>query len=141
MLLEYSKKNIAILAFAQAAIVVLGLLLCRIAVRMYMRSSNLMLMPRIAPFVARWGWVALLVPVAWCVLAVYFFHRAKRPVMAEAVIPLTGLAVAALLAIFCFGAGLGGLLSFFEPHVTLLSPVLPMEQPTVRVQLNESKSG
>jgi len=31
--------------------------------------------------------------------------------MAEAVIPLTGLAVAALLAIFCLGAGLGGLLS------------------------------
>jgi len=119
MLLDYSKKNIAILTFAQAAIVVLGLLLCRVVVRMYMRSHFPEYVPSATLFVAHWGWVALLVPAAWCVLAVYFFHRAKRPVLAEAVIPITGLAVAALLAIFCFGAGLGGLLSLFEPHVTL----------------------
>ena len=118
MLLEYSKKNIAILTFAQAAIVVLGLLLCRVVVRMSIRF-HCPIMPRPTLFVARWGWLALLVPAAWCVLAVYFFHRANRPVLAEAVIPLTGLAVAALLVIFCLGAGLGGLLSLFEPHVTL----------------------
>jgi len=119
MLLEYSKKNIAILTFAQAAIVVLGLLLCRVVVRMYMRSHFSEFVPSATLFVARWGWVALLVPAAWCVLAVYFFHRANRPVMAEAVIPLTGLAVAALLAIFCLGAGLIGFLSLFDPYVIL----------------------
>jgi hypothetical protein len=113
MLLECSKKNIAIITFTQAAIVVLGLLLCRVVVRIYIRFHLQFpeCVPRPTLFVARWGWLALLVPAAWCVLAVYFFHRAKRPVMAEAVIPLTGLAVAALLAIFCLGAGLGGLLS------------------------------
>jgi len=111
MLLDYSKKNIVILTFTQAAIVVLGWLLCRVVVRMYTRVHFPEFVPRPTLFFARWGWVALLVPAAWCVLAVYFFHRAKRPVMAEAVIPLTGLAVAALLAIFCLGAGLGGLLS------------------------------
>jgi len=115
MLLEYSKKNIAILALAQAAIVVAGLLLSRVVVRIYVRF-HCPVAPTPTLFVARWGWVALLVPAVWCVLAVYFFHRTKRPVMAEAVIPLTGLAVAALRAIFCLGAGLAGLLALFEPH-------------------------
>jgi hypothetical protein len=114
MLLDYSKKNIAIITFAQAAIVVLGLLLSRVVVRMGIRFYC-PVAPTPTLFVARWGWVALLIPAAWCILAVYFFHRAKRPVLAEAVIPLTGLAVAALLAIFCLGAGLGGLLSLLGP--------------------------
>ena len=114
MLLDYSKKNIAIITFTQAAIVVLGLLLSRVVVRMGIRF-HCPVAPTPTLFVAHWGWVALLIPAAWCVLAVYFFHRAKRPLMAEAVIPLTGLAVAALLAIFCLGAGLGGLLSLLGP--------------------------
>ena len=109
MLLDYSKKNIAILALAQAAIVLLSSAACRMVVRhSWMPYGRV---PTGTFLFAHWGWVGLLIPAAWCVLAVYFFHRAKRPVMAEAVIPLTGLVVAALLAIFCFGAGLGGFIS------------------------------
>jgi len=106
MLLECSKKNIAILALAQAAIVLLSSAACRMVVRhSWMPYGRV---PTGTLLFAYWGWVGLLIPAAWCILAVYFFHRTNRPVLAEAVIPLTGFALVVLLAIFGFAAAVGG---------------------------------
>jgi len=107
MLLEYSKKNIAILALAQAAIVLLGIAACGTAG--HLRHGNW----EGATFtylVLHWGWVGLIIPIAWSVLAAWFFHWSKRPVLAEAVIPISGLVIAVLLAFLVLSAFADGVI-------------------------------
>jgi hypothetical protein len=109
MLLDYSKKNIAILALAQAAIVLLGIAACGTAGRICRETG--FAMPTPTYLVAHWGWVGLVIPLAWTVFAVWFFLRAKRPVLMEALIPISGLVIAVLLAFFMLNAFAAGMVT------------------------------
>jgi hypothetical protein len=115
VLLDYSKKNIAILALAQAAIVLLGIAACGTAGRLH-REIGWGNVPKFTYLVAHWGWVGLIIPIAWSVLAVWFFHWSKRPVLAEAVIPISGLAIAVLLALLVLNAFAAGVISTTSPQ-------------------------
>ncbi|HUX00527.1 MAG: hypothetical protein WBD63_00545 [Phycisphaerae bacterium] len=115
MLLECSKKNIAIMALAQTAIVLLGIAACGTAGCLCREAG--WAVPTFTRVLAHWGWVGLVVPIAWSVLAVWFFHWSKRPVLAEAVIPISGLVIAILLALLVFNAFAAGVI-----RVTTYSP-------------------
>ncbi|HUU32156.1 MAG TPA: hypothetical protein VMY69_08670 [Phycisphaerae bacterium] len=114
MLLDYSKKNIAILALAQAAIVLLGIAACGTAGRLCREAG--WAVPTFTYLVAHWGWVGLIIPIAWSVLAVWFFHWSKRPVLAEAVIPISGLVIAVFLAFLVLNAFAAGVISTTSPQ-------------------------
>jgi hypothetical protein len=114
MLLEYSKKNIAIMALAQVAIVLLGMAACGTAGRLCREAGRDV--PTFTYVLKHWGWVGLVVPIAWSVFAVWFFHWSKRPVLAEAVVPISGLAIAALLALLVLNVFVAGVISTTSPQ-------------------------
>ena len=117
MLLDYSKKNIALLGVAQAGVILMGMMACGATWRLCREAGREV--PTSTYVLAHWGWVGLVVPLAWAILAVLFFCRSDMPDMAEAWIPIVGLGIAVVLALAGFYGFAAGLIRATAPIVTM----------------------
>ena len=92
----FTRRNTAILALIQIGIVVAGVLAAGAACKWWQQSTH---PPSSLEFVARYGWLALLVPMTWITVTLILQSRAEDEGVAILIAYLSGIIVIVLLLV------------------------------------------
>jgi hypothetical protein len=101
----FTVRNLVILALVQVGIVGAGVLGAGAAHKWYTELPNIIPVPLPCRLLAEFGWLGLVLPVAWLSVAVWVFARPSATERARVIAVATGFLLVILLLLACwFGA-------------------------------------